>query len=176
MADGGGSHLHLWHFLSKSIIHSLFLSWAEALPSHIYTQCECNHAWPQQLTNHSTLWKAMWWNCCIGSTTPQKVAKTAHFDSLFLKECSITKPEIKKSMMVETKRVQTILIQHQRISQLTIKCYWECMKMCFKVAFPLSKALSFSLLQSTQLQMSASHQAGRCPASDWRPGQGGDNS
>ena len=70
-----------------------------------HTQCKINHTRPQQYTNNITFWKAMWWNCCIGRTTPQKVRQTAFLDSLFLEEFSITKPsESQMSMIVEYRK------------------------------------------------------------------------
>ena len=31
------------------------------------------------ISQNSTFWKAMWWNCCIGRTTSQKPSQTAYF-------------------------------------------------------------------------------------------------
>ena len=59
-------------------------------------------------------------------------------DCLFLEEFSLTKPsESKMSMIVQRQRVQIIVINHQRISSLTMRCHWEYRKMCFKSFLPL---------------------------------------
>ena len=49
-----------------------------------HTQCKLNHTRPQQYTNNIIFWKAMWWKCCIGRTTPQKLSQTVYFGQFVL--------------------------------------------------------------------------------------------
>ena len=52
---------------------------------------------------------------------------------LFLEDVSVTKAtESKMSIIDESKRVQLILIHHQKKAQPTLRRHWVHMKMCFK--------------------------------------------
>ena len=85
----------------------------------------------------------MWGNCCIERTPPappQTLSQNCSFQTVcFWRNLSIKKPfESKMLNMIEEKRFQRIINHHLSTTWLTLRCYWEYMKMCFKNRHPLN--------------------------------------